>query len=315
MGNFSEGWPEYEWRWAGNGLSYRPFPQPVWEGEPLGGKTILVYSEQGVGDEIMFASCIPDLIERAGHVIIDCERRLAPLFQRSFPIATIHGGPQINDMSWLSGVPSVDVQVAIGSLPLYLRHNFDDFHRHSGYLVPEPTKLARWRKRFRELGSGLKVGISWRGGNPSKMRNRSTPLTLWSEILTSPGIHFINLQYGNCKDELAEAKQSLGIEIHDWEDADPLKDLDDFSAQISALDLVISIDNSTVHMAGALATPVWILLPFAPEWRWLTDRDDSYWYPNVRHFRQCTPDSWNNVFRNVTEELNNILDHQTPTHD
>ncbi len=310
MGNFQDGWQEYEWRWAGNNLTHRPFPQSRWEGEPLNEKTILIYAEQGVGDEIMFASCFPDLIKQARHVVIDCETRLAPLFQRSFPEATIHGGSQTSDLAWLTDIPPADIQCAAGSLPRFVRPGLDAFPRHKGYLTPEPGNLARWQERFKKLGSGLKVGISWRGGNLLKTRKRSTHLQQWHEILALKNVHFVNLQYGDCETELAEVKQSLRVDVHDWEDADPLQDLDNFAAQVATLDLVISVDNATVHMAGALGIEVWVLQPFAPEWRWLADRDDSYWYPSMRHFRQIKQGAWETVFEPIKLELAGKLNRQ-----
>ncbi len=302
-GNFLQGWQEYEWRLKGGGIATRPFPQSCWEGESLEGKTILVYAEQGVGDELMFASCFPDLIKLADHVIIDCDMRLASLFQRSFPGTTIRGGSQSSELNWLADLPPVDVQCAAGSLPRHLRPDLDSFPRHTGYLIPEPSTLAHWRERYKTLGTGLKVGISWRGGHVTKTKIRSTHLLQWRDILSVADMHFVNLQYGACETELAEIKQSLGVDVHDWEDADPLQNLDNFAAQVAALDLIISVDNATVHMAGALGIEVWVLQPFVPDWRWLTGRDDSYWYPSMRHFQQLKHSDWTPVISKVQKEL------------
>jgi len=125
----------------------------------------------------------------------------------------------------------------------------------------------------------------------------------WSSLLSLAGCEFVNLQYGDCREELAAIGRSHGVVIHDWPDADPLRNLDDFAAQIAALDLVISVDNATVHMAGALGVPTWVLLPFAPDWRWMLDRDDSLWYPSVRLFRQSQHGRWDDVFERVRTTL------------
>ncbi len=165
-------------------------------------------------------------------------------------------------------------------------------------------RLRKWHERFAELGNGLKVGISWRGGRkPGVRRSRSTTLDQWIPVLRTPGVQFINLQYGECRQELATCPEQHGISIHDWDDADPVADLDDFAAQIAALDLVISIDNATVHMSGALGVPVWTLLPFAADYRWMTGTDTSPWYPSMTLFRQPEPRDWKTVFDRVVCEL------------
>jgi len=304
LGDFTHGWPEYELRWQGGaGLVQRNFNLPRWEGQPLAGKTILIYAEQGIGDELMFASCFPDVIQRAGHVIIDCAPRLAALFKRSFPQANIHGGAQNDDPGWLGDMPAVDFQIAAGSLPLHLRNSLADFPIHSGYLKPDPALLKRWAERYAQLGQGIKVGISWRGGHISQAHKRSTTLDQWQAILRTSGIQWINLQYGSPAQEINDVHEQFGITIHDWEDADPLTDLDNFAAQIAALDLVISVDNSTVHMTGALGVPVWVLQPYSADWRWLLEREDSHWYPSVRQIRQPARGNWASVLRNAEQQL------------
>jgi hypothetical protein len=195
------------------------------------------------------------------------------------------------------------VQILAGSLPLYLRKTPQAFPTHTGYLVPDSVLREKWRVRFAELGPGMKIGISWRGGHVSQTRKRSTELTQWEESLKLPGLHFINLQYGDCVAELSDVRERLGVIIHDWEDADPLKDLDNFSAQIAALDLVISVDNATVHMAGALGVEVWVLQPYSPDWRWLHGHDTSLWYPSLHHIRQSSAGDWHSTFGRVTSKL------------
>ncbi len=302
MGNLEHGWEEYEWRWqGGEGMVPRSFSYPLWRGESLTGKTIFVHAEQGVGDEIMFASCFPDLIARAERVVIGCAPRLAPLFQRSFPDAIIHGGAQNENPAWLAELEPIDVQVPAGSLPRYFRRTLGDFPARLRYLVADAARIQEWRTRFMSLGEGLKVGISWRGGHlPRVARRRSTTLDQWAPTLFGiPGIRWINLQYGLRDDELEKIREQTGVTIHHWPDADPLKDLDDFAAQVAALDLVISVDNATVHMAGALGVETWVLQPFSPDWRWIVCSDDSPWYASLKQFRQHQPSDWNNVFENA----------------
>jgi tetratricopeptide (TPR) repeat protein len=310
-GNFSEGWRELEWRWKTEDFLYRQrtFLQPTWDGSSLQGRTLFIYAEQGVGDEIMFASCFPDVIDRATLCIIECDRRLVPLFSRSFPAAQCIERSTSAD-SIQPVMPDFDVVIATGSLPLYLRSHLATFPQKRAYLIPDPVKVDRWRNLLTALGEGLKVGISWRGGKkPHVKKARSILLEKWEEIFSVEGIHFINLQYGDCKAELQEVKDRFGVLVHNWDDADPLKDLDNFSAQISALDLVISIDNATVHMAGSLGMPVWTLLPFVPDWRWMLHREDSPWYPTMRLYRQPSLGDWVSVMGKVKDGLLKLLGH------
>jgi ADP-heptose:LPS heptosyltransferase len=179
------------------------------------------------------------------------------------------------------------------------------YPRVEQYFVADSASTEKWRERFATLGEGLKVGISWRGGKDESVRRaRSTNFEQWLGLLNTSSAHFVNLQYGATEGELAEANRTTGVRVHHWSDSDPLRDLDDFAAQIAALDLVISVDNSTAHLAGALGKATWALLPFAADWRWLIDRDDSVWYRSVRLFRQERAGDWRPVFRRVKEALN-----------
>jgi hypothetical protein len=307
-GDCEEGWKKYEWRWKTHDAKpwRRNFAQPVWNGLPLKDKTLFVYAEQGVGDEIMFASCIPDVINQTASCFIECDRRLVPLFSRSFPEAEIleRTGADKTDNGVQGMLPFFDLVIAIGSLPLHFRADLSCFPHRRSYLTPDPEKVDEWKMRVQSLPDGLRVGISWKGGkDPRSRKMRSVVLEQWKDILLLKGITFINLQYGECKVEIMEAKENLNAVIYDWTDADPLQDLDNFAAQIAALDLVISVDNATVHMAGALGVPVWALLPYSPNWRWLLNRNDSPWYPTMRLFRQPSPGDWATVMKKVSQEL------------
>ena len=303
MGELEDGWKKYEWRFLKNDAHLPPFRYPLWDGSSLKGKTLLVCAEQGVGDEIMFASCLPEVISRAHRCLVECDRRLLPLFSRSFPEVLFferRDSPREKDRN--DGVEGsrIDLQIPVGSLPRYFRADYQSFSGQKAYLRPDPGKVRIWEDRLASLGEGLKIGISWRGGKDAYVRNiRSTTLEQWAELFSLKGIHFINLQYGDCANELKEVENTLGVTIHDWEDADPLKDLDNFAAQIAALDLIISVDNSTVHMAGALGIPVWTVLPFGCDWRWMRDFEDTLWYPSIRLFRQQRPGDWTAVFEKI----------------
>jgi tetratricopeptide (TPR) repeat protein len=308
-GNFKEGWGEYAWRWKTKDFlktdlfhKVHEFTQPVTDVPNFKNKSLILYAEQGIGDEIMFASCLQEVIDQARRCTVECDRRLIPIFSRSFPDAVFIDRLKAYEI-YSSQPVQADTVICTGSLPGFCRNNSDAFPQKH-YLIPDTDKVYDWHERFRQMGEGLAVGISWRGGaTPKLKRQRSIMLQEWSELVSLSGIHFINLQYGDCGDELKEVKEKLGITIHDWDDVDPLKELDNFAAQISALDLVISVDNATVHMAGALGRPVWTLLPYVPDWRWMLDREDSPWYPTMRLFRQPSPGDWSPVMAKVKDKL------------
>ena len=250
----------------------------------------------------MFASCVGEIAAWAERCVIECDPRLVPLFERSFPTAhciakepTARPGPSHVD---------VDLQVPIGSLPRFLRTSAAAFPQRHSYLTPNRQQQTRWRERLAALGTGLKVGISWRGGKDAETRRkRSTDLHDWSDVLGAEGVCFINLQYGETADEIHSLQRQRQLIVNDLDGVDPLVDLDGFAALISALDLVISVDNANVHLAGALGVRVWTLLPLASDWRWLLDRDDSPWYPSMRLFRQVPGGDWQHLFSRVAAEL------------
>ncbi len=307
-GDFKHCWPGYERRISPlksetDALPYRP-----WDGTPLAGRSLLISAEQGIGDQIMFASCLPELGAQRGRIILECDARLKPLFSRAFPGISVIGRKERREarLAHLTRIP-VDFHLPIGSLPKHLRRDLSCFPADSAYLIPDQHAFAQWKKRLTALGGGLKVGISWKGGTAETALKRSTTLAQWQDIFSIPGLALINLQYGDFRDELRDAERNLGITIHDWKEVDPLKDLDHFAALIAALDLVISVDNSTVHLAGALGRPVWTLLPFMPDWRWMLEREDSPWYPTMRLFRQRSPGQWQPVFERVAHELKSVI--------
>ena len=302
-GDFARGWAEYEWRWKRK-VAPRSFPHPTWNGGPLEGRTLWVYAEQGVGDEIMFASCLPDVLSQGARVVFECDPRLVGLFSRSFPEVQVV--PRLPNLDRPIGAVrnQIDLQCALGSIPRWLRPSLVSFLQRPPFLAADAAARARWRERLTQLGLRLAVGISWQGGLEIDVRRkRSTVLGQWHRLLAAPGVAFVNLQHGNVSPELEELSRDAGLTVHDWPEEDLRNDLDGLAARIAALDLVISVDNSTVHMAGALGVPVWTLLPRAADWRWLMDREDSPWYPTMRLFRQTIAGDWDHVFQRVAEAL------------
>jgi len=302
LGRLAEGWADYEWGWkTGTRTPLRPFSQTRWAGEELTGKTILVWMEQGLGDHILWSSMLPDLMRAGAHCIVECEERLVTLLARSFPTAeVIHctNPPHIR-----TGQPDIHFQIPGGSLPQWLRPDLTSFPAHSGFLVPDPERVAHWRERVEALGDGLKVGICWRsmlhGGNRSIFYSQ---LKQWGGILTTPGVHFVNLQYDECTQELDEVERLFGARVHGWDDIDLKKDQESVAALISALDLVISAATAVDQMAGGLGVPAWVLSRYVSGF-WDLGTDHCPWYPSARAFYCGAKDPWEPVLEKIAAEL------------
>ena len=302
--DYADGWDAYARRFTSGAMVARGFPYPEWQGQPLAGKRLLVYAEQGLGDEIMFASCLPDVLRAGADCVIECNTRLAELFRRSFPQARVHGADKNGDKHWLRKSQPVDVQAAIGSLPQYLRRARADFPARRGYLMADAQRAEFWRGKL-AAGAALRVGIAWRGGTPrSRHLVRSTELPQWLPLLRVPGATFCALQYGDIAAELADLHARSGTTVTPLGDA--VNDLDELAAVISALDLVISIDNTVAHLAGALGQNAWTLLADSPEWRYPRAGAAMPWYPSMRLFRR-TDVIWEPVVERVAAELAQFL--------
>lgn len=303
--DFAGGWPEYELRLAEGKGSQRRFPYPRWNGDNLAGKTLLVHGEQGLGDEIMFASCLPDVVARAGHCIVECHPKIAPLLRRSFPEIRVYARTQADDFGGLSELPPIDFCIPIGSLPLHFRRGLHEFPNHHGYLRADAERVEFWRKALRSLGTGLKVGLSWRGGTAqTRRRYRSLTLEQLLPILDVDGIQFVNLQYDDCSVEIEQLRAVHSRTLHHFPEA--LADYDETAALVTALDLVVSVCTAIIHLGGALGKPVWILTPLGAEWRYGSQVDFMPWYPSVRLFRQRKPEEWNGVLQDVAALLGEV---------
>jgi len=307
-GRFEDGWREYSTRWDWKGFDHpiRPFQQPHWQGESLHGKSILVWGEQGIGDELMFASTFSDLLEKSGDVFVECDPRLVPIFQRSFPNIETYARKNPADPALLNA--NADYQIPSGELCRYLRRDRSAFPDTTCYIKADETETARLRERYKKRGNNAAViGVSWRSGNQMAGEKRSADLDRWGPILATPGCTFVNLQYGNVKPYLDAFHKATDIEVFCDDEVDPLKNMDLFAAQIAATDLVISIDNSTVHTAGALGVPVWTLLAASPDWRWMHKGAESYWYPSMKLFRQEKHGEWDSVFEAAETALEQFI--------
>lgn len=303
-GQFTEGWTEYAWRVKSSPTFFGQFPFPYWKGESLSGKKILAWTELGPGDEILAATMIPDLAARGAKVLLLCSPRMAPLFERSFPEA--HVFPAGNDPEDLSILQGIDYQASVGHLGAVLRRTFEDFPSRPKLLKADAERTAALRKRYQDAAPGhLIVGISWRSKSPRVEDAKTIPLETWRPVLKAPGITFVSLQYGDTKEEVARARRDYGVHLLVDGEIDPLVNLDDFAAQVAAMDLVISSSNTTVHVAGALGRPVWALVPsnHGRLWYWFLERSTSPWYPSARLFRQDLDAGWQPVLAAAANEI------------
>jgi tetratricopeptide (TPR) repeat protein len=286
-GRLAEGWPQYDERLftAKTKIERRPEPPRYWKGESLVGKTVYAWPEQGIGDQIIYGTLLPDLAARGGKVYFESEPRLERVFRRSLP-ETVVLSKGSDDAK--AAVTTMDYQIPLGSLGLYFRRSLEDFPRHTAYLKADLEKAAAIRARYEQRASGRRIiGLSWKSKRPRGGEGKSIKLMEWEPLLRTPGVLFINLQYGDCAAELAEVKANLGIEVFVDPDVDPMGEMDDFFAQVAALDLVISTSNTTVHVAGSINAPCWVILPRGGGslWYWFTEREDSPWYSSLRLFR------------------------------
>jgi tetratricopeptide (TPR) repeat protein len=306
QGDYARGWEGYELRLLDKDYPGRTYDYPRWEGGALGGLTLLVTREQGLGDEIMFASCLPSVVEAAGHCVVECEPRLVGLFRRSFPAATVFATTPDGGLPREVAERKVDAVIPAGSIPRLLRRSRADFPRHHGYLRADRERVARWRERLAQLGPGLKVGISWRGGvRKTRRAVRSISLERWLPILQSPGAHFISLQYTpDSGAELEALRRQHGMRVEHWGEA--IADYDETAALLTALDLTISVCTAVVHLGGALGRPVWVMAPYSPEWRYGFSGDTMPWYPSVKVFRQPAFGEWEPVTSSVAAELRRL---------
>jgi tetratricopeptide (TPR) repeat protein len=316
MGDFKGGWREHEWRWQTNALrpGQRHFPQKLWLGETsLAGRTILLWGEQGFGDMLQFcrfaplvaALCAPG--DSAGdaatavNVVLEMPSALARLI-RTMP------GPQ-RIVAQNEPLPEFDVHCPLLSLPLALGTTLETIPAAIPYLAADPDQALAWRIRLAAV-PGLRVGLVW-AGNPRTAqralaaidRRRSLPLSRMAPLGAVPGVTFVSLQKGHRADEAKTPPR--GMELYDW--TDELWDFADTAALIAGLDLVIGVDTSVVHLAGALGKPVWVLNRYDACWRWLYGRTDSPWYPTMRLFRQARFGDWDGVIAEVQAALRQLV--------
>lgn len=306
-GRWQEGWEAYDWRlrWIvtiRQGQS-RAIDRvaPDWNGQ-LTNKRLLVLPEQGLGDQVFFAGMLNDLQQRAPQATVCVEPRLVPLLARSFPRLSFKAPADINEAQ-ARATGEYAAQVHIGSLGQYFRHDAATMRRvTTPYLQADPARVAALRARLTQDGK-LICGLSWNSKNATSGDEKSLSLAALSPLLSLSRTSFIDLQYGDTSNERAELQASRGLTLQKLEDIDNRDDLDGLAALISACDIVVTISNTTAHLAAALGKPTIILLTSSPKllWYWHKDRNDSPWYPSAVLLRQAQVNRWDDVVA-VTRE-------------
>jgi tetratricopeptide (TPR) repeat protein len=294
-GEFERGWTEYEWRWGCPGLPVRPFPTPLWDGSELHGRTILIHAEQGLGDTIQFIRFAPLVRERGGRVVVIAQPGLRSILAGCSGIDRFVGQDE--------PIPPHDLHAPLLSLPRIFGISAGSIPATVPYLSADPQRVDA-RRRELDAAPGLKVGMAWQG-NPKHHGDirRSFPLMKLAPIAETTGITLVSLQRGPGEHQLREAPRDWPVLNLAERPDGPREAFADVAGIIANLDMVITCDSAIAHLAGAFGVPVWIALPFSPDWRWQLDRDDSPWYPTARLFRQDRPGDWDGLFERMAAAL------------
>ncbi len=291
LGDFERGWPEYEWRLKCPQFAIPNFPQPRWDGRPLDGRTILLYADHGLGDAIHFIRYAPMVRERCGRVVVVCRAPIARLLATcaGVDLVVVEGGP----------IPDGDAYAPLMSLPAIFGTDAASIPADVPYLSADPERVRSWAQML-DLPDEFCIGIAWQG-NPTYSRDhiRSFRLDRIAPIARRPGVRLCSLQKGYGSEQIAEVADRFPV----MDVGSRFEDLMDTAAVMRNLDLVIASDTSLAHLAGALGVPVWVALPLEADWRWLSGRDDSPWYPTMRLFRQRLRGDWDEVFARIAAAL------------
>lgn len=286
-GDFEHGWEEMEWRWRLPGVSLQPFEQPLWAGEPLAGKRILLWAEQGLGDTFQYVR-FAGLVNRLGAtVIFECQPALARLMR------SVAGVDEV--VAFGSALPAFDLHAPLQRLPWILGTTLTSIPAKVPYVEAGAEPVERWGRRL-ATHAGLKIGLAW-AGNPRQVSNRSRSLepALLAPLLAAPGVSWFGVSRG-------QFRLSPGFDL-----GPELTDFAETAAALANLDLLITVDTAVAHLAGALGRPVWTLLSCPTDYRWLMDREDSPWYPSMRLFRQRSAGDWAPVVARVERALCELL--------
>jgi tetratricopeptide (TPR) repeat protein len=295
LGEFQRGWADYEWRFDVKPQDRTIDADNTFDATRDVTARVLVWGEQGVGDEVMFGSMLGEFRGWCGKMLVQMDKRLIPLFRRSLPqdVEFYERGSVVSEGLYDSHIP-------IGSLGLHLRPSRESFEGHRGaYLKADPDRVRALRESFGLVEGERLIGVSWRSSNPETGAGRSLPLWELAQVLGGEGRRLVNLQYGSVQEEIAEAQARCGIRVEQVPDLDCQNDLDGLAALIMVCDEVVSIGNATAHLAGALGQRTTVLLPYSPSWRWMAKGEESPWYQSVRLLRQAERGDWLSVIQAV----------------
>lgn len=302
VGNYDEGWRHAEYRYDASIKEYHyerpPVTFPQWHGEAIAGKSLLIWYEQGLGDEIQFCRYVSVLKQMGAKAItLACKKPLQPLFE------TLAGVDRLLAVDEKMTIQPHDYWVFPLSIPLYCKTTLNTIPAHSPYLAAVPERVKFWQNKLPQ--GKMRVGLVWKGsvGHANDANRSLSHLTDLLPLWGVPECAFVSLQKGQGEDEVGALPKNcsithLGSQIQDFADT---------AAIVAQLDLVICVDTSIAHLAGALGKPVWLLVPFVPDWRWLLDREDTPWYPKMRLFRQKQPKQWQPVIAQVSEQLKSMI--------
>jgi tetratricopeptide (TPR) repeat protein len=291
-GDYAHGFAEYEWRWRRTGMPpQQSRGKPLWLGEyPLARKTVLLHAEQGLGDTIQFARYAPPIAASGARVVLEVQAELKELMRRLDGVATVIARGE--------EVPPFDVHCPLGSVPLALHTELGTVPTQIPYLTADEERAAKWSARLAGLARP-RVALVW-SGNPShdNDRIRSIPFARLAPLFSTPA-NFVGVQ----RDVRSEDAAALAAETRVVHVGDELADFSDTAAVLALCDLVVTVDTALAHLAGAMGRPVWVLVPYAPDWRWTHKGETTPWYPTARLFRQTSPGDWGSVIARVAEEL------------
>jgi FKBP-type peptidyl-prolyl cis-trans isomerase 2/lipoprotein NlpI len=297
LGHFDDGWKAYEKRWELKDVMVKPrFEQPEWDDQRIDGLTILLYAEQGLGDTIQFVRYVPFVAERGAKVIVECQKELVSLLTNTAGVSQVVAkGEQY---------PDFDIHYPLLSLPLRFGTTAGTIPSKIPYINTNPALVQKWRSKIGSDNSPVKVGLVWAGNPKLKFgHSRSCSLGAFAPLADRDDVSFYSLQVGDASGQAKDAP--AGMQLVDY--TGEIKDFADTAAFIQNLDLIISVDTAAAHLAGALGKPVWTLLPFVADWRWMLEREDSPWYPTMRLFRQPAPADWESVIVRVKEALQKLV--------
>ena len=314
LGHLADGWDAMEFRLACPFGSWVRHALPNWEGAESDNRTILAYSEDGTAADLMYAACLPDLIKRVGHVVVECEPSLHGLFQRSFPRATVV--PLASDTVIPDRNPwglALDEQIAMGSLPRFFRRSKEDFPLWKVYLVPDNDRIEKWTKRLNAIGAGPKIGVLWQGTWTSETEKQTAlPMfDLRNLMLRNQSAAWVCLQHGPKQKEIDQYRRNVSLQIRLYPEAFQY-DLDEMAGLLSSLDLVLTPPGYIAHLAAAQGVRTWVVLPAVADWRWSLG---ALWHPTVKMFRQKIGQPWTTVFQEIHTELNKFLASYIPPSD